>query len=330
MYMVNKVLNPEIYQGKYKRRHYFEGWYFKLIDKNQENVLSIIPGISKGNETKDDHAFIQIFNGNTGSTNYIRFPIDEFSYNKKTFFISIQNNHFSRENLYLNLKQNDISIKGNINFYNIVPYPKTLKSPGIMGYYSYIPFMECNHGIVNIHHEIQGKIYINEQPLDLTGGFGYVEKDWGTSFPQSWIWIQCNHFSHSNISFMFSIAKIPWFNSTFTGFIAFLKLENDFYNFATYNKSTITRLTYDEKILSVTLDNNKYTLEVQVQLSQIKGELKAPKLGKMNRNIKESMSSTLSLKLQKNDGTEIYGGNGSNTCTEFAGDVDQFTVNTVN
>ena len=42
MYYINKTLNPEIFQGKYKTKKYFEGWYFKLIDQYEQKVFAII------------------------------------------------------------------------------------------------------------------------------------------------------------------------------------------------------------------------------------------------------------------------------------------------
>ena len=34
MYIISKLFNPEIFQGKFKRKSYFEGWYYKIVDKN--------------------------------------------------------------------------------------------------------------------------------------------------------------------------------------------------------------------------------------------------------------------------------------------------------
>ncbi len=56
---------------------------------------------------------------------------------------------------------------------------------------------------------------INGEPMDLTGGRGYIEKDWGTSFPSAWIWMQCNTFDTPDTSFMLSYARIPWMGSHF-------------------------------------------------------------------------------------------------------------------
>lgn len=62
-----KKKDPFTYQGVNKNDNYFEGWYFKHVTADLKNIISIIPGISKG---RDSHAFIQVIitysnNGNT-------------------------------------------------------------------------------------------------------------------------------------------------------------------------------------------------------------------------------------------------------------------------
>lgn len=57
MYRISKTFNPEIFQGKYKKKNYFEGWYYKIVDKDEKNSFAFIPGIAfdkKGNS----HSFI--------------------------------------------------------------------------------------------------------------------------------------------------------------------------------------------------------------------------------------------------------------------------------
>ena len=52
---------PESYQGSLNSRQYFEGWYYKVVDEAEDNVIAIIPGVSFGD--KSAHAFIQILEG---------------------------------------------------------------------------------------------------------------------------------------------------------------------------------------------------------------------------------------------------------------------------
>ncbi|MFZ7131707.1 MAG: tocopherol cyclase family protein [Eubacteriales bacterium] len=326
MYLTTKIFNPEIYQGKYKNHHYFEGWYFKMVDKRQHHILSIIPGISKGNALNKNHAFIQIINGIKGETFYISYAMDKFQYSIKNFHIEIGENKFTSTKIVLNIKHPDIEISGTLNFTHIIGYPKNLLHPGIMGYYSFIPFMECYHGVINIHHEIIGSLMINHAPIDFTGGYGYIEKDWGTSFPESWIWVQCNHFHPRKVSFMFSIAKIPWFFTSFLGFISFLRIGDEYHTFATYTGAKITKLQYNNGALEVILENKGYALSFRTALSQIQGELTAPVLGMMDRKIKESINSTILLNLQTKNNHCVFYGTGFNTGIEFAGNTKQFIV----
>ena len=79
-----------------------------------------------------------------------------------------------------------------------------------MGPFSYIPFMECNHAILNMKSTANGSITINNHQMQFTHGTSYIEKDWGSTFPKYYIWCQGNNFKNPNASFMVSIADIPF------------------------------------------------------------------------------------------------------------------------
>ena len=51
-----------------------------------------------------------------------------------------------------------------------------------MGPFSYLPLMECYHGILSMDHNISGSIDYNDQTIDFNEGRGYIEKDYGKSF----------------------------------------------------------------------------------------------------------------------------------------------------
>ena len=54
---------------------------------------------------------------------------------------------------------------------------KLFLSPGIMGPYSFIPFMECYHGILSMNHKILGSLKYNDENISFNGGKCYMEKD---------------------------------------------------------------------------------------------------------------------------------------------------------
>ncbi|MFZ1239128.1 MAG: tocopherol cyclase family protein, partial [Anaerolineae bacterium] len=124
------------------------------------------------------------------------------------------------------------------------PWPVTLTSPGIMGPYTFAPFMECYHGVLSFDHSIAGSLSIDGAARDFTGGRGYIEKDWGQAFPKAWIWMQSNHFGEAAVGACLtaSVAIIPWLRGAFPGFIVGLRHGGQLYRFATYTGAVIERL----------------------------------------------------------------------------------------
>lgn len=107
---IGKIWRQETFQGNKQKRNYFEGWYFKLIDKSRKTILAIIPGISIGESRLDAHAFIQIIDAVTGKTEYYRFAFDEFKADKDKFNIQIGCNHFSDKGIDINLSNQNSRI----------------------------------------------------------------------------------------------------------------------------------------------------------------------------------------------------------------------------
>lgn len=174
-----------------------------------------------------------------------------------------------------------------------------------MGWYSFIPFMECKHGIVSVNHNVSGILKIDNDIIDMNEGKGYIEKDWGSSFPESWIWIQSNNFNNTDTAFTFSVARIPWLGKSFPGFISFLYFDKRFFLFSSYNRSSLQNIKYDGKTLSFTLMNNDSALKVTAVKNK-SGELLAPVSGKMSRRIKESIDSFITISLYDRQNNLIY------------------------
>ncbi len=296
------VFKPEVFQGNLEKKRYFEGWYFKHVSKNMDQVYSFIPGISLNPE--NPHAFIQVINGLTGITYYVEYPVSEFKSDKNSFKVQIGESVFTADSMLLNIKSPLVNVSGRLSYSASVKYPASMLSPGIMGWYSFVPFMECKHGVVSVTHRIDGSLSINDEPINFSGGKGYIEKDWGKSFPESWIWLQSNNFANSDACIMMSIAKIPWLGSYFTGFLGFLYHEGTFYPFSTYNKSEITAFSLADDKLTLAFKSKKHQLNITATLKQ-SGILLAPKSGEMSRRIKESVDSELDVVLLDTSGNEI-------------------------
>jgi tocopherol cyclase len=315
-----RTTNPPAFQGNLGRRKYFEGWYFKFVSADGKNIYSIIPGISL---SKDPHAFIQIIEGKTGNTDYTSFHINTFKYVKDQFDIHIGDNHFSGEKISLNLSGENFRINGKVRFEKTVPWNGSFLSPGIMGWYTWVPFMECYHGVVSLDHCLNGTMNINDREVDFSGGRGYIEKDWGRSFPECWVWAQGNCFEIPGTSFMFSVAKIPWMGKFFIGHIGFLLHKGLIYKFTTWNGSKFTITKINDNQIHATISGKDHLLELEVSGS-ISGRLKAPVFGAMERYIKESVDASVEVKLTAKNGKEIFKGTSSHAGLEVVGNVFQY------
>ncbi|MBI1193160.1 MAG: hypothetical protein GC205_08295 [Bacteroidetes bacterium] len=183
---------PERFQGWGKTRRYFEGWYFKLVSPDEGTALAVIPGIAF-DENGEGHSFVQVLDGRRNTAAYHRFPVEAFQPSKDQFALQLGQNSFSRTAMQLDLPD----LKGAIQLSQSVPWPVRPFSPGIMGWYAFVPFMECYHGIVSMDSVLQGNLTLQGKDVPFDGGRGYLEKDWGRSFPSSWIWMQSNHFSQN-------------------------------------------------------------------------------------------------------------------------------------
>ncbi|MDA3823130.1 MAG: hypothetical protein PF450_11065, partial [Bacteroidales bacterium] len=175
-YYYPRIFHTEVYQGKRKPKNYFEGWYYKHVSQDGSEIWSIIFGVS---HSDDPHSFIQIIEGKSGVTDYVRFDINAFSYEKKRLHIQIDKNSISENSIKMDLVGEKFSIKGQIEYSNLSPFPQYFFSPGIMGWYTFAPFMECYHGVVSMNHELKGSLNIGSKSVNFTGGKGYIEKDGG-------------------------------------------------------------------------------------------------------------------------------------------------------
>lgn len=318
---LSALYSPEQYHGWGKKRQYFEGWYYKIINANEDQAFAFIPGIAM-DANGNRHAFIQVMDGKKATSTYLKFSADKFRPNPKEFDLAIGNNRFKQDSISFGLD----NVSGSLKFQNQVKWPVKWNSAGIMGPYAFVPFMECYHGILSMDHSIEGELIIDTEKIDFTGGRGYIEKDWGVSFPSAYIWLQSNHFSNKGVSLKLSVANIPWMRSSFVGFIAGLWLENKLIQFTTYNSSQLIKSFVDQTKVIIELQNKKYHLKVEA-LRTTSVELASPILGFMEGKINETMTSEVSLELRDIKSKELlFKDVGRNTGLEVAGNLEEILV----
>lgn len=315
--------DPFAFQGK-SRRHYFEGWYFKNVAPDG-TAYSFIPGVSYDAQGAG-HSFVQVIRGSDGATAYARYDVDEFSAARNTLDIAVGPNRFSRDGITVDLPGAFDGIKGTLTYGPNRRLPRTLLRPGIMGWYRYVPLMECYHEVGSVGHPVAGTLFAGDEPVDFgaeggaTAGRGYLEKDWGTSMPSAWVWIQGNGFPDPDDSVMISIARIPWLGRSFTGFLGFVSAAGRIVQFGTYTGARIVRLDVDGPRVGVSVQSGPVTIEIDGTRTHT-GTLAAPVGGAMDRRIAESLDSTLRLVVAEGQPniTETSGGSAG---IELVGDIE--------
>ncbi len=314
---IRSLFNPSMYQGWGNSRKYFEGWYFKVVNEPETAAFAFIPGISM-NVKGEKQAFVQILDGKKKTSVFIPFDASVFIPSEREFTVTVGNSVFSSGSMKLDLP----GVKGELTFSGLSEWPGKWYAPGIMGPYTFAPFMECNHGIVSMDHSIIGSLEINGVLTDFTGGRGYIEKDWGHSFPSAYVWMQSNHFTTPGTSFKASVARIPWLTGNFTGFICGLLHENHLYRFTEYGGGRLVFLEADTTGIQIEFRNRSHQLHIEAPCDTAT-PLASPIKGMMGGRIEESMTSVISLTLEETATDRvIFSGKGRNSSVEISGDTN--------
>lgn len=288
------------YHGIRNKKNYFEGWFFKHSSK-QLNI-AFIPSIAYVDGERQ--CFIQVITQTF--SHLFKFPFSSFQADYKELNITVDDNHFSAKGININLQDEKYSIKGNIKY-----GPFFIPKQDIMGPFDLFPFMECKHNLFSMKHQINGFIIINDKKYSFTNDLGYLEGDYGHSFPENYIWIQSNNFE-KDVSFFLSIATIPYLGLKFQGLISSLVIDNKEYRFATYNRSKIKLYTNDHIIIK----KGKLTLDLKINQNNA-FKLAAPKNGSMTRQIYETLTGEIELTLR--DKKQIlFQGQGTNSGIEIS------------
>lgn len=317
------TLHPERYQGSRRKYPYFEGWYYKLVDAGEQHRVAVIPGIYKGPTPATSHTFVQVMDGMTGDVAYFRYSLADFHPEANDLDLRIGPNRFRADGITLQLDGPDWTVAGSLRFHDRKPWPVTLLSPGIMGWYAWMPFMECYHGVVSLDHRIDGALQINGNAVDFTDGRGYTEKDWGKRFPAAWVWFQSNHFDSPDFSITASVAMIPWIRSAFRGFIVGVWYRGTLYRFTTYAGGFIEHLAVEPETVTWVVRNRQHRLQMRIQRTGA-GLLYAPDIEDMTGRVAETMRSTAEIyltRLDAPDGPPILAGTARNGALEVVGDI---------
>ena len=316
-----EIQHPEAGHDKGHRPH-FEGWYVKLVSADRSVRLAVIPGLFRGTDGGEE-AFVQVLDGATGRSWYAAYPSSEYWAAPDRFTVQVGPNRFTPAGVELDVSVEDLTLHGEVDFRSpLTPWPITRREPGAMGWYAYMPFMECYHGVVSFGHELSGSLSLNGAALDLDGGHGYLEQDWGQAFPAGYVWVHSNHFTTPGVSLMGSVALIPWLRGQFRGLLIGLMTPRGLMRFATYNGTKTQRLAIDDE--HVYLDvRRRDGWALSLRAERTGGALlHAPIRSSMHRRVEETLDARVHVELTDPKGRVVLSDTGEVAGLEVHGEID--------
>ncbi len=318
---IDSTLHPAWYHGEHKQPPFFEGWYYKLVSADRTRRTAVIPGIFLSDDPDRHHAFVQVFDGVSGRATYHRYPASSFQARAGQFDVRIGPNRFTSRSLELHIAGAERMVEGVVECGPGRGWPATVREPGVMGWFGWMPFMECYHGILSFDHALSGALTVDGERLDFSGGRGYLEKDWGQSFPGGWVWMQSNHFGASGVSLSASLAIVPFLGRWFPGFLAGLQVDGQLYRFATYTGARTEALAIEEGHVHWVIADGQYRLEITAARPDA-SILSGPTRQDMSLRVPETLQAQIEVRLSRRaGGRPIFDDTGECAGLEIAGDI---------
>lgn len=275
------------FRGDKKRKNYFEGWYFKFVDEAQDLVVILIPGISSFQEKMGFLQYIVHYRADV-LQGFLQYEIDAFEIGDP-FLLKFEHGRISRERVELVLD----SVRIELDLGEFTPLQTSFWNPSIMGIFEYFK-MPCYHDVISMQHPVRGKVTIRGEELSFVGN-GYLEGDRGSSFPEFYLWAQCNNFKHSDSSLFLSVADISAGVFQFLGHIAVFQHEGKQHRFASYLGSRAkVEVSEDKQHATIRFQNRTHRLQVTIDLKE-GNSLIAPMNRKMDFKIKEQVKSAIRI-----------------------------------
>lgn len=254
----------------------FEGFYCKSA-KSDGTTLVVICGYVKSGQ--HSHAFIQVSTQDS-ETCYFEYPIDQLKVSDEEFNFSINGHCFSKEGISINEKDCVINIK----FEKFTAWKRSFFKPTVMGLLSYIPFVECKHDVTAPSLTISGKAQVGNNEVNFKNASGYIDKNWGASFPEKYFWGHVAGFSDSSISIQFAKGCPKWLLWKVPVYIGFLRIDGKTHTFSSVKSGKLTMINVGHREIS--LENSKYRIILKFNGGTALN-LKAPLNGKLDDEIVE-------------------------------------------
>lgn len=254
----------------------FEGWYFK--HQKGERTLAFIVGRAQSG------AFVQL----AGDGFSRRFAVRRFS--NRQGVLRADACRFTRAGCTLALP----GVQGALRYGPLAPL-----RGDIMGPLRFLP-LQCRHAVISMAHPLRGCVTVEGERYDFDGGMGYIEADFGTSFPRGYLWLHGGGRTAGGwpVSVMLAVAQVALPNGglAFPGCIGVVWLAGQQVRFATYLGARIHALSPQYVCVSQGVGPARRQLEVTVLEAEGGQTLAAPQQGRMCAAVRETHSAVVRIR----------------------------------
>lgn len=237
-------LHPTLLQGHINQFNYFEGWFQKVYIPEQNKSIIIIYGIATGNELTKT-GFIQLLVPGH-EVIHIDFHRDEIALSKRKHEVKLGRNYFSSNRIHIEYKLVELDLE-------IIPQTKKALKQNSMGNFYLVPGLPCYHSVLQINSSVKGIVKINNELIHIARSSGYLEKNWGTSFPEKYFWMHAQDPINSTNQVLFSQAEMRWRNKTFIKHVGFIQLNGKSFDLRKIRRKHLVCNVYNSNQLELSI-----------------------------------------------------------------------------
>ncbi|MBF0226123.1 MAG: hypothetical protein HQK76_11770 [Desulfobacterales bacterium] len=237
--------NPDCYHFQ-NQKTFYEGWYARVSMPKQKETFTIIFGLTNPSNIDGQfkgQGYVIVLNGSEAKQIHEDFSLSQVSVKFDDMDVRMGKTVFKRDNVYGEVNNGKDICSFSLNFAKCFPWGKRpYFSP--MSYLVHFPskLIETSWHITHLNSIVSGYVNWKGRLIKFNNMQGYMEKVWGTVFPQEWVWMQANSFrGRPKAAFSGSggIVPLPFLNLGIRAYMTGYFDGKKFYEFSTHLGSLI-------------------------------------------------------------------------------------------
>lgn len=293
---MSRPFKPASLQGNLHKKNYFEGWFQKIYAPEHQLSFIIIYGFANGHHS-DEKGFIQLHIPHHEHL-LLKFPEKEVVCATNQHRISFRKNVLSTKTICIETDEVKINL-------SISQRQTNTTFKNTMGTYYLIPNLPCYHAVVDQSHQISGEIHCSGATYSINNARGYLEKNWGKSFPEKYIWLHAFDPENSDTQLLFSQAEIQWMGKTYTKHIGYITFDGIHVDLLQLKNCQIRVQPISETVQRIFISSPTLNMDIAVALGSAV-LFKAPKKGLLHRSIAHYNDVAIHVRLLNRSQTRTF------------------------